>query len=83
MARSYTADPKPLVSRGYGKIVFFTLVAMLLGVGLMAFEIFAPTELGGYGGETQAVRKTPAKVPASLPPAEKAPPAVPPPPINP
>ena len=65
MARTSSAA-KPLVSRGYTKIVFFTLLAMLIGVGLMAYEIY-----GEYGGETQAVRKTPPKVPNSLPPAEK------------
>jgi len=75
VARTYSADAKPLVSRGYGKIVFFTLMAMLIGVGLMGWEIYAPTELGGYGGATQAVRKQPVKVPAALPPVEKGPPA--------
>ncbi len=78
MARTYSADAKPLVSRGYGKIVGLTLMAMLLGLGLMLYEIYAPTELGGYGGAVQADRKQPAKVPAALPPAEKGGPVVPP-----
>jgi hypothetical protein len=70
VARTYSDDAKPLVSRGYGKIVFLTLMAMLVGCGLMAWEIW-----GDYGGATQAVRTPPVKVPAALPPAEKGPPA--------
>ena len=70
MARTSSADAKPLVSRGYGAILFFILVAMLLGCGLMAWEIFMD-----YKGETQAVRKPPVKVPSALPPIETAAPA--------
>ena len=52
-------------------------MAMLLGLGLMLYEIYAPTELGGYGGAIQADRPPPKKVSSALPPAEKGPPARP------
>lgn len=70
MARTTSASAKPLVSRGYGKILFATLVAMLVACGLMAWEIW-----GDYGGIFTAVRKPAVKVPGALPPAEKAAPA--------
>jgi hypothetical protein len=66
VARSSSADAKPLVSRGYGKIVSFTLLAMLIGCGLMGYEIFVE-----YGGTVQATKGQPPKVPATLPPIEK------------
>jgi hypothetical protein len=75
MAR--TDAPKPLVSRGYGKIVGLTLLAILIGVGLMGFEIFGPADQGGYGGDISATRKPPVKVPSSLPPVEKTGPQTP------
>ncbi len=83
MARATSAAVKPLVSRGYGKILFATLVAMLVACGLMAWEVFAPAQNGGYGGDITAVRKPPEKVPSSLPPPEKGGPVVPPPVVPP
>ena len=72
MARTTSATAKPLVSRGYGKILFATLVAMLVACGLMAYELW-----GEYGGQFTAARKTPVKVPSALPPPEKAGPVAP------
>lgn len=63
MAKSTIAPPKPLESRGYKNIVLLTLIAIVIGCGLMGYEIFI---------ESGAVTKgTPVKVPKNLPPAEK------------
>ena len=65
MAKATTTVVKPVPARGYGKIVFLTLVAIVIGCALMGYEIFI--EQGG----------TPTKVPAAkinmLPPAERGP----------
>lgn len=69
MARTSSAVVKPLVSRGYGKIVGLTLLAVVIGCALMAAELF-----GEYGGQFSAPRAAAVKI-GSLPPAEKGAPA--------
>lgn len=66
MAKTSIAPVKPLESRGYKNLVALTLVAILIGCGLMGYEIFVE-----YGGEVAAKKGTAVKVPKNLPPAEK------------
>ena len=70
MAKAKSDAVKPLVSRGYGKIVLLTLVAIGLGCLLMGYELFVD-----YGGQLAATKSQAKKVPSSLPPPEKTAPA--------
>ena len=70
MARTYSPTAKPLVSRGYGNLVVLTFLAILIGCGLIAWEIWG---YGGYGS-MKATKPVIEKV-VPLPPAGKPGPA--------
>ncbi|MCU0704164.1 MAG: hypothetical protein MUF18_09345 [Fimbriiglobus sp.] len=71
MARTNSAAVKPLVSRGYGKIIGLTFLAILAGCGLIAWELTAD-----YDWQLSAPRPAAVKI-APLPPVERtAPPPV-------
>ena len=66
MAQTSSAPVKPLVSRGYGKIAGLTLLAIVIGCGMIAWEFTAD-----YDWQL-AAKKAPAVKIGTLPPAEKA-----------
>ncbi len=74
MARTAAAVPvKPLRSRGYGKIVGLTFLAILIGCALMGYEVFVE-----YNGKISADKIQPKKFSSSLPaPDRTAPPPAP------
>lgn len=69
MPTTSSGPVKPLVSRGYTKIVGLTLLAIVIGCGLIAWEFTVDYDW------TLAAKKATAPKIGSLPPAEKGAPA--------
>lgn len=60
--------PKPLRSRGYDKLVLLTLIAIGVGCGLFAWEVYVD-----YGGAIKAPAPVKVKIDPLAPPEKTAP----------